>query len=64
MPRAVAISVETAAISSDVSSASCTPGTANGCFQASRLNSSQMKLKRLAGLLNEKTTITAIGSSR
>ena len=40
------------------------PCTANGCFQASRLNSFQMKLKRPTGLLNEKTRMTPIGTSR
>ena len=40
------------------------PGTANGSFQASRLNSFQRKLKRPVGLLNEKTMMTAIGTSR
>ena len=40
------------------------PCTPNGSFQASRLNSCQMKLKRPRGWLNEKTTMTAIGTSR
>ena len=64
VPSAVAITVDTAAISSEVLSASPTPCTAKGCFQASRLNSCQMKLKRPVGLLKEKTMMTAIGSRR
>ena len=40
------------------------PGTPNGSFQASKLNSFQRKLKRPVGLLNEKTMMTAIGTSR
>ena len=64
VPSAVAMRVENAAISSEFFSASPTPGTAKGCFQASRLNSCQMKLKRPTGLLKEKTMMTAMGSSR
>ena len=64
MPSAVAISVERAATSSDMRSASPMPGTPNGSFQASSENSCQMKLKRPCGLLNEKTRMIAIGTSR
>ena len=64
MPSAVAMTVDSAAIWIDVLSASPTPCTANGCFQASRLNCSQTKLKRPIGSLKEKTMMTAIGISR
>ena len=56
--------VDTPATSIDTRSASPIPGTPNGSFQASSENSCQMKLKRPRGLLNEKTRMIAIGTSR
>jgi hypothetical protein len=64
VPRAVATTVEIAAISSDFASASPRPGTENGSDQASSENSCQMKLKRPRGSLKEKTRMIAIGTSR
>ena len=65
VPSAVAISVESAAISSEFFSASLHARHGERVLPVRRaLNSCQMKLKRPVVSLNEKRMMTAIGSSR
>ena len=63
VPRIVAITVDSAASSRLVTSASVSSGIANASLQCSSVKPSQVKLNLPAGSLNEKTAITAIGIS-
>ena len=64
VPSAVAITVDSAAIWIELTSASCRPGTPNGSFQCSSVNPCQVKLNLPAGSLNENRMMIAIGASR
>ena len=64
VPSTVAIAVETSAIRNEFFIAVARSGFSNGSAQCSSVKPCQVKLKRPAGSLNEKTTITKIGMKR
>ncbi len=64
VPSSTASAVDSAAMSSELVSASRSPSTANGCFQWSSVKPSHVRLKRPSGSLNEKRITTAIGTKR
>src|SRR3954470_15902337 len=64
VPSAVAMSVASTAISSEVVSAWARSGSANGCFQWRRVKPSQGKLNRPLLSLNENRTTMKTGMNR
>ena len=64
VPSAVAMIVETAAISSEFFSAVARSGLANGCSQWSSVKPCHVKLKRPWLSLNENRTTMKIGTKR
>ena len=64
VPRIVATSVASRAISSDSSSGSCRMPSSSGFFHASRENFSHFTLYLPEGLLNDIHTTTKFGTSR
>ena len=64
VPSAVAITVESSAISSEFCSAVARSGFANGCSQWSSVKPCHVKLKRPWLSLNENRTTMKIGMNR
>jgi hypothetical protein len=64
VPSTTEMTVETAAISTDVAKADARPSTLNGSVQWSSVKPDQVRLKRPSGSLNENCTTMKIGMKR